>query len=483
MSQVEILIIAQVALIFIVAIVVLVLCSRRQKKTIARLQSMLSGYQEEASGETLIKQLQLAIDDTTAHCAQETIELRPDSSAEDQAISLRYSALTYELRHLQSNNGEVSPWRTIIQPYNELAAIYFKHIESIPEKVTIKFKGQMADMDKEQRRLEEESKELKSELAKLAPISDFFKQEFDEDVSKNEVELSLHNALVALCDTVDHAEGLREVVYLLHEAYYEHGSTPSDSTTIESAPPTESGGNHTGALGKLINEQNTLIQNLRSQLSKAEGLEGGSELMAHLDVLEQNFAAAQIQISNLEAQLKEARANGGPDSDNESGGTDEDPDYSQDEMFELIEQFTEESADMVERLHLLQNQNKQYIKENDELREQVLATTEDPDEEQEPLVAGLKMRLETQDAELLQLQNSFKEVEDKYLALYEDTMKDMIAEPPSATATTEEAKGEAIAAPTDNNEPPTADDPEDQVSDESDIDAILAQANIDTDLL
>ena len=445
-----------------VGIIILVLFLRRQKKTIERLQSMLSTYQEEMSGETLIKHLQLAIDDTTAHCAQETIELRPEGTAEDQAVSLRYSALTYELRMLQSNNGEATPWRTIIQPYNELAAVYFNHIKSIPEKVTVKFKGQMADMDKEQRRLEEESKGLQEELRKLGPINDFFKQEFDENVSKNEVELSLHNALVALCDTVDHAEGLREVVYLLHEAYYEHQNNPSDSTTIESTPQPESGGNHTESLSKLIDEQNTLINNLRSQLNQTEGIEGGSELSAHLDVLEQNFSAAQIQISNLERQLREARANGSPDIDTENDETNENPGYSQDEMFELIEQFTEESAEMVERLLMLQNQNKQFIKENNELRDQVEATIDNPDEEVEPLVAGLKMRLESQDAEILQLQSSFKDVENKYLALYEETMADRVSAAPATTEAAEKTKVETPA-------------------DQTDIDDILAQANIDID--
>ena len=501
MSQVQLLILAQVGFFFVVAVVFLALLLRRQKKTIERLQLMLTDYQEDASGETLIKQLQLAIDDTTAHCAQETITLRPEATAEDQAVSLRYAALTYELRFLQSNIGEVTPWRTIIQPYTELAKLYFDHIQSIPDKVKVKFKGQMADMDKEQQRLEDNIKQLSGDLKQLAPIQDFFKQEFDDTASKNEIELSLHNALVSLCDTVDHAEGLREVVYLIHEAYYDHGNSTSESTTVQPTqppPPSAEPGKHTLALNNLITEQNKLIHNLRTQLSQTDELEGGSELMAHLDVLEQNFNAAQVQISQLETQLKEAMENAGTDSSGDSEGDDQE--YSQDEMFELIEQFTEESAEMVERLHMLQNQNKQYSKENNELREQLEATTEpgDDGEEAKPLVAGLQMKLESQNDEILQLQKEFKEVEDKYLALYEETMADMIGIPQATTApeTTpppevaepeSESDEDIITDSSDiddllanaNNSKPDNSEKEDIVTDTSDIDDILAGANLD----
>ncbi|MBV1922108.1 MAG: hypothetical protein KUG73_15625 [Pseudomonadales bacterium] len=477
MSQVELLILAQVAFFFVAAMVFLALLLRRQKKTIARLQLMLTDYQEDASGETLIKQLQLAIDDTTAHCAQETITLRPEATAEDQAISLRYAALTYELRFLQSNNGEITPWRTIIQPYTELAKLYYDHIESIPDKVKVKFKGQMADMDKEHQRLEDNIKQLSGDLKQLAPIQDFFRQEFDETASKSELELGLHNALVSLCDTVDHAEGLREVVYLIHEAYYDHSNSTSESTTIQptqTPPPSVEPGNHTFALNNLITEQNKLIHNLRTQLSQTDELEGSSELMAHLDVLEQNFNAAQIQINQLETQLKEALENSEAEGSNDS----EEDDYSQNEMFELIEQFTEESAEMVERLHMLQNQNKQYSKENDELREQLEATTEpgDDGEEAKPLIAGLQMKLESQKDEILQLQKEFKEVEDKYLALYEETMADIIGTPP----TEPKSSGDAAPAPEPETKPN-----EELVTNTSDIDDILAstnnQENKDTD--
>ncbi|PCJ45692.1 MAG: hypothetical protein COA99_04280 [Moraxellaceae bacterium] len=364
MSQLEILILAQLVIAPIIVIIFLALFLRHQKTTIAKLQTRLNNFQEEANTEALINYLQLAIDDTTAHCAQKSIDLDPETSAEDQAISLRYEALKYELDLLQLNKGEVTPWRTIVKPYTELATTYCDYIESIPEKVTIKFKGQMAEIDKEQQRLEAEINRMRDELEKLAPMQKFFTEGFDEDASKSEIELGLHNALVALCDTVDDAGEIREVVYLIHESYYDTG--PAESTTFTVAKPTEPA-EHTIELSNLISEQNNLINNLRTQLNQTEELEGASALLAHLDVLEQNLGATDIQIIQLEAQLKDATNTPSPD-----GGTETSP--TQGEMSILIQQFIEDSAEMLERLHTLQNQNKQYMKENDELREQIAST-------------------------------------------------------------------------------------------------------------
>jgi len=141
------------------------------------------------------------------------------------------------------------------------------------------------------------------------------------------------------------------------------------------------------------------------------------------------------------------------------------------------------------------NQNKKYSKENDDLREQLEATTEpgDDGEEAKPLVAGLQMKLESQNNEILQLQKEFKKVEDKYLALYEETMADMIGMPqteaePSPAVPETNPKGDIVTDSSDiddllanaNNSKPNDSDKEseDIVTDTSDIDDILASANI-----
>ena len=82
----------------------------------------------------------------------------------------------------------------------------------------------------------------------------------------------------------------------------------------------------------------------------------------------------------------------------------------------VIEKFIEESAEMVEKIHMLSNQNKQLMLENDEMRKALEAST-DTDQ---PLVAGLKLKLESQKEELIALQKSFHDLEQRYLSLYEE---------------------------------------------------------------
>ena len=54
--------------------------------------------------------------------------------------------------------------------------------------------------------------------------------------------------------------------------------------------------------------------------------------------------------------------------------------------------------------------------ENEELRKTLEATSESD----EPLVAGLKLKLESQQQELIALQTNFHDLEERYLTLYEE---------------------------------------------------------------
>ena len=73
----QLLIAIQVAFAVVVAIVILLLIIRRQKQTIGKLKDILTTVKDEISGENLTGYLQIELDDTTAHCAQETVALRP----------------------------------------------------------------------------------------------------------------------------------------------------------------------------------------------------------------------------------------------------------------------------------------------------------------------------------------------------------------------------------------------------------------------
>ena len=69
---------------------------------------------------------------------------------------------------------------------------------------------------------------------------------------------------------------------------------------------------------------------------------------------------------------------------------------------------------MVEKIHLLSNENKQLMLENEAIR----ASLEIDEDSGDPMVAGLKLKIEKQNQEIIQLNHNFKDLEEKYLALY-----------------------------------------------------------------
>ena len=121
----ELLIGLQALLALITAIVILLLIIKRQKKTINQLKNILTDVKDDISGENLTGYFQREIDNTTAHCAQETVALRPDLAPEDMAISLRYLVLQAELALIQDHVGSTNtPWRDQIKNYVHLSLIH-----------------------------------------------------------------------------------------------------------------------------------------------------------------------------------------------------------------------------------------------------------------------------------------------------------------------------------------------------------------------
>ena len=126
----EFLIGIQVLVFLLLVIGLLALLMRRQKKIIQELQSILTEYRDDISGDTMRTHLKREIDNTTAHCRQDTIALKQDLSPEDMDISLRYSALQAELALMQEDNGAKQHWRDQIKAYEELAHALHEIIRS-----------------------------------------------------------------------------------------------------------------------------------------------------------------------------------------------------------------------------------------------------------------------------------------------------------------------------------------------------------------
>lgn len=327
----EVLIGIQVLVFLVLVIGMLLLLVRRQKKTIAQLQAILTEYKDDISGDSLVRHFQLEIDNTAAHCKQDSVALKPDLSAEDMAIALRYSALQTELALVQDTIGTRAPWREQIKRYEELAQRIHEMIQARVEQATRVLKDahndELEDRAKTIQQLETTRADLQQQVKQLKPLQDFVRAIVDSSFAPNEIEQKLHRSLLDICENFTGTEKLRELVFLLHEAFHEMGAR-NDNT------------------------------------------------MMHYE------------------------SNPAP--------------YDDAEARKVIEKFNEESAAMVEKIHLLSNENKQLMLENEQLRQSGSAAGEDS----QPMVAGLKLLIEKQKEEIVSLQNNFKELEEKYLELY-----------------------------------------------------------------
>lgn len=353
MDTTTLFIIGQIVLLLIAGIVFLALYARKQKNAVQKLQDLLLEYKEDLSGDNLTRYLQLSLDDTSAHTGQETVALKPDAAADQMAISLRHHALAAELALLQTYNGELSPWKSAIAPYIELATQLTEHIQQVPEAVKAELIPKIDNLEKQVNDFKSKYEQTKNQLENYLQLENVYKDATEDDVNKQQLEVQLHHALLALAENLENAEALREVIYLMHEGYLEasQGSKPEEQA--------------------------------------AESAEASDD-------------DATVVISNDEIATEN------------------------EEMHVLIEKFAEESAEHVERIYMLANENKMLKTENDDLKEQIKAYTEQQEasDETAPIIAGLKMKIESQVEEIMQLQSNFRRLEDKYLSLYSEKLDD-----------------------------------------------------------
>ena len=410
----ELLIAIQAAFAVIVAIVILLLIIRRQKQTIAQLKDILTSVKDEISGENLTGYLQIELDDTTAHCAQETVALRPELSAEDMAVSLRFMVLQAELALVQDHVGSAhTPWREKIKNYINLAEKVLElskaRVDHATKTLTDTHNEELAAKDETITGLESKTQSLQEQLNNLKPLVSCLESTSTEGLSRNDLELSLHKALLGICENFPNSEALRELVYLLHEAFHESGGEPSAGATqdVTSEPEViiEAASNFAQSqnieiLNNIIDQQNTTIKALKVQI---ESLENQQERETLGETVESLDNVIQQGVECLDSIKQEVQFE--PSEAIESQ-----------KVNEVIEKFIEESATMVEKIHMLSNQNKQLMLENDEMRKSLESSAESD----EPLVAGLKLKLESQKEELIALQTNFHDLEERYLSLYEE---------------------------------------------------------------
>lgn len=410
----EQLIAIQVLIVLLLGIGMLLLLLFRQKKTLRKLQDILTQYRDDMSGDSTARYLEEEIHITTSHCSQSIVDLKPDLSPEDLAIALRFNALQYELAILQAGTTQESAWRDQIKHYDVLAKklheIIRARIDQTTRTLNDAHSQELAAKDQSISELNGARTQQTQQLKQLKPLQDFIGNVTENPQSPQEMEQHLHRSLLSLCENFPNTEKLREMVFLLHEAFNEiiatSGFSGGDNAPQQRKAASIDPSQNLDMLNNIINRQNDTIRTLRKQIDALENDMDRQGLLESVGIMEEAIGSTRNCVRKLDESL-EAMV---PAVSAPATGSQEDSE----EMVRVIEQFTEESAVMVEKIYLLTNQNKQLLRENEELTQSL----QDSGGQEESLTAGLKLRLEKQTEELMTLQKNFKELEEKYLALY-----------------------------------------------------------------
>ena len=406
----EMLVGIQVLIVLLLGIGMLLLLLLRQRKTIAELQTILTAFRDDMSGDAVLRYLAEEIELTTGHSSQNAVDLKLDVQPEELAVGLRFHALRSELALMRQRievKAEI-PWRNEIKHYEEHAGTIHEqmrarvdHTKNLLNEVHT---NELNDKDKTIAELTAARDHQKQQLQNLKPLQDFIASATSSGQTQQAMEQLLHRALLGLCENFPGSERLRELTFLMHESFNE----VAFANQSENAQPPQMNerkalgidpGQNLDMLNNIIACQNDTIRNLRRQIDSLTNDMEKQGLLDAVSLMEQTIDSTRQCVDKLDQSLQR-------------------PPAMQDEAETsiLIEQFITESAVMVEKIYLLSNLNKQLTLENDQLR----TALENTAEQDQPLLAGMKLKLEKQKNEMIALQQHFKELEEKYLQLYRE---------------------------------------------------------------
>ncbi len=241
MSIELLLIVSQFVFVLLVGCVILLLINRRQRRTIDELKTLLMRVKEDLSGETLLNHLRAELDNTTAHCRQQTVAVQAELTPEDMAVALRAQALKAELAlaELQQTEPRI-PWRQQIEHYLVLAQTVIDMMQArvvqATRTLTEVHQEELAGKAEIIANLEHETTAQQQQLANLKPLRDCLAEATNPNLSREDLEFQLHKALLGLCENFADSENLRELVYLIHEAFYAANQATTESTGDSTTP-------------------------------------------------------------------------------------------------------------------------------------------------------------------------------------------------------------------------------------------------------
>ncbi|CBL46735.1 Hypothetical protein HDN1F_31520 [gamma proteobacterium HdN1] len=368
----------------------------RLKKNLKKLQALFDTLKADITGTSLISGLESALEQTNTYSPGNNATFTPEQEPPLQANALRRTALEAEIASLVSSQGKStnsqSAYNAALTPYLLIAEQIARYAEelrqSIKDQLTAEFQHRIVELERQLDAINRRYKALDGLQQKIKPLVDLLQTETPPGYSQKKAEQSLYKALVSSGEAFNEAAAVREVIYVYHEAYLEHVERENRTHIAESAgnpaPPEISEPTaltpetpklslahfdpspHMATLNHIIDEQTQLITELQQQLI-AQGGELDERLRKQAKTLDSNTREAKTCLDMLDLELAKLHETAPAERTPSAPNNEEE----QAEVGRLIEQFSEDSAALLERSQLLHQRNKLLLAENERLKQQL----------------------------------------------------------------------------------------------------------------
>ena len=365
-----------------------------------------------------------------------------DMSPKIQAIGIRFQYLLAERNALKASLELKDYWQSLEEPLIKLANSLIPEviepvtiepvtIEPTPEPVApTKVEPESDIMQEELDLLENALRDAESKISNLKQYKHGFLDLQKKWNASRPNQDALHQQLKAMTDQNENKEEVHSHLDNYHQYFTEVGVAFGEEDDTQSSPTQQSSKNFDQSLDTLHNitlEQSRTIAKLKGELEKMKqapdaDLEQIEKYAGHTDRLEAMLKESGTCIELLETELDASQETVRSLMDRleeEEGGT------QKGEMQNIIQQFTNDSQNMMNTLQMLEEENEQMRAKLD--------TFDGQGAEIEPAAkdAGastvnseeLKTQLQEKTEDLLILQSEFNDLEQRYLALYEKNIE------------------------------------------------------------
>jgi hypothetical protein len=410
----ELMIAAQFTMLLLLALIFMGIYAGRLRKNNKQLRAAFDKLKDDLNGVSISTHLEEAEKLTLSACKRESPVYDPTHPPIDQAIALRVTALGAELSVLEHMQRGQVKFEKGLAPYLAVAervtAFIQKDRQDLTNLLSADYQQKIGELQRQVEALQRKYQPMEDNYRKLQLVVDVFSYEDQDRRTRDEMEQMLHNALAKACDGFREATLVKDIVYFYHEAFGDRRSGVVPAAGGGSGDPAAVSTlafEHYQRIGEILDQQYGMLGDLQARAASVPDDAPREAIERKAIELEDRFNEMRNTLELMGVELNKAQHVG-------LAG------FDSPEIMQVIDQFTEESAQMVERIHMLSNQNKMLATENEQLRVRLQSEGIGEDDS---MVVGLKAKLHRQADEILQLQNNFRDMEAQYLALYEQKGK------------------------------------------------------------